>query len=349
MKTFYDPQKTVIEILQDIGMTEIEANVYSFIFRNGGATSRDILRTLNLRQPQLYDITSGLERKGFINVMVGRPQKYEAIKPDIIYEQREEALRRMKGVFLRWAKENEPKRYRKEPEIFISRNYKGFLSNTVDIIESAESFVFIHTTPHDLKNYIETLSERARDGVRIFLMLFDNGYDEAYADDIIDKNVFSNIRYTKVGKFFTVISDNSLSSFMPRNVLLNEGSQKYGYIFRDSDMTWFIIHNFFAEWFKSNIVFDKIPILPVQSTNQRVALTDILVLKNSGMDRIMVKISGHLRTDWKTVQIEGEVSEIIIGEDIVNFTVKDKDGKKFTIGGFDSKVEDIVAETISIL
>jgi sugar-specific transcriptional regulator TrmB len=349
MKTFSDPQKTVMKILQDMGMTEIEADVYSFIFRNGGATSRDILRTLNLRQPQLYDITSGLERKGFINVIVGRPQKYEAIKPAIIYEHREEVLRRMKGVFLEWAKENEPKKYRNEPEIFISRNYRGFLSNTVDIIKRAESFVFIHTTSQDLKNYIETLSERAKNGVRIFLMLFDNKYNEEHANDIFDKNVFSNIRYTNIGSFFTVISDSSLSSFLPRNVLLSEEKQKYGYIFRDSDMTWFLIHNFFAEWFKSNIVFDKIPIPPLQYTNQRVALTDILALKNSGKDRIFVKVSGHLRIDWKMIQIEGEVSEISIEEDIVNFKVKEKDGKEFTIGGFDSKLEDIEAETISIL
>ncbi len=349
MKEFNTPQKSVIEILQDIGMTELEANVYSFIFKNGGATTRDILRTLNLRQPQLYDITSGLERKGFINVIVGRPQKYEAIKPDIIYEQREENLERMKGVFLKWAKENEPERYRNEPEIFISRNYKGFLSNTIDIIKSAENFIFIHTTFQDLENYMDILSRKAHDGVRIFLMLFDSDYNEEYVNDIFVKNVFSNIRYTKIGKFFTVISDNMLSSFMPRNVLLSEEPQKNGYIFRDLDMTWFLMHNFFAGWFKASIVFDKTPAIPMEYTNQRVALTDIMALKNSGINRIKVKISGQLRSELKRVEIEGEVSDISIDEDIINFTVKDNGGKKYTIGGYDSKVEDIVAETISIL
>ena len=114
MKTFKTPQESVVEILQDMGMTELEATVYSFIFKNGGATSRDILKALNLRQPQLYDITSGLGRKGFINVIIGRPQKYEAVNPEIIYGKREESLKQMRGTFLDWVKKNAPVNYKNE-------------------------------------------------------------------------------------------------------------------------------------------------------------------------------------------------------------------------------------------
>ena len=348
MKNSKPSHETVIEILQDMGMTELEANVYSFIFKNGGATSRDILRALDLRQPQLYDITSGLERKGFVNVIVGRPQRYEAINPEIIYENREENLKQMRGTFLDWVKKNAPAGYKGEPEIFISRNINGFLSNTLDIIKKANQYIFIHTTLSYLVNFLDYLEEKSRRGVRVFLLLFDDGYEEGFFDEIMKKNIFSNIRYTRIGKFFAVISDESYSAFMPRNILLGSRSEQYGYIFKDDDMTWFLIHNFFSGWFSSSVIDERMPEMPAEYDNQRIAITDIISLKNKGVNKIEVTIDGEYRKNGVPVILKGLVSNININEDVVNFTMKGNDGKEISIGGFDSKIEDVIAHRITI-
>ena len=348
MKNSKPPQETVIEILQDMGMTELEATVYSFVFKNGGATSREMLRALNLRQPQLYDITSGLERKGFINVIVGRPQRYEAVNPEIIYENREENLKQMRGTFLEWVNKNTPAGHRNEPEIFISRNASGFLTNTLDIIKKAEHYIFIHTTLSYLGNFLDYLEEKSRRGIRIFLLLFDDDYSEEHFNEIMKRNIFSNVRYTRIGKFFAVISDESYSSFMPRNILLGEKSEQYGYIFKDDDMTWFLIHNFFSGWFISSVIDERIPEIPLEYDNQRIAITDILSLKSKGAKDITVFIDGKYRKSGMPVTLNGSVSKININEDVVNFTIKGKDGKEISIGGFDSKIEDVIAHAITI-
>lgn len=349
MKNANPHSEDVVQILQDMGMTELEATVYSFVFKNGGATSRDILRALDLRQPQLYDITSGLERKGFLNVIIGRPQKYEAVNPEIIYEKREESMKQMRGTFLDWVRKNSPANYKKEPEIFISRNTTGFLSNTLDIIKKAKRHIFIHTTLSYLTYFLDHLEEKSRDGVRIFLLIFDDDYDGEYFNEIMKRKIFSNVRYTRIGKFFSVISDENYSSFMPRNILLGSESEKYGYIFRDDDMTWFLIHNFFSGWFASAVAYEKEPKLPQKYDNQRIALTDILTLKNKGMNKITVYIEGRGRKDNKPLTFEATVHDIRISEDVVNFTTLWNDGKEVSIGGFDSKIEDIIAHSITIL
>ena len=46
--------------------------------------------------------------------------------------------------------------------------------------------------------------------------------------------------------------------------------------------------------------------------------------------------------------LKGPVREININEDEVNFTMTDEDGKEVSIGGFDSKIEDIIAHSITI-
>ncbi len=339
----------IIGILQDLGLTEIESLVYSFIYQNGGATTRDILRSLNLRQPQLYDITSGLERKGFINVIVERPLKYRAINPEIVYQQRENLLKEEKDIFLEWVNTTAPSNYREEPEIFIARNNRSFLSNTLFIIKEAKEIILIHTTLIDLENYLDALKVKFDEGVRIFLFLFDDNFSENYLNDLITRNIFSSIRYAKIGKFFTVIADNVLSSFMPRNVLLDTKKQKYGYIFKDSDMTWFIIHNFFSGWFKASIIEEKKPRLPSSYTNQRIAINDLLTLKNSGLGNIKLLLIGVLRTSGERIELEGELEYITTEEDLINLTIKAKDGRVYSVGGFDSKVEEIIAKEITIL
>lgn len=341
--------ENAVRLLQDMGLTELEATVYTFIFQKGGATTRDILRTLSLRQPQLYDITSGLERKGFIYVISGRPQKYKAVNPLVLYEKRENDLKKMRGAFLEWTKQNEQKIYTSEPEIFISRNYNSFLMNTLQNIKSAKNFILIHTTLDYLNDFLDSLKIKSKEGVRIFLLLFGDDYDRAFLNDIIKQKIFSNIRKLKIGKFFAVISDDFYSSFMPRNVLFNESNQRYGYIFKDHDMTWFLTHNFFSGWFQSLIVDEKIPEPPIEYSNQRIAMADLIILKNNGMDAVEVVVEGLLRTNDKYIQVKGKIEKLTISDDIIGFTLAMSDGKKFTIGGFDSKIEDVIAKNIKIL
>ena len=342
-------EEDILKILQDIGMTELEATVYTFIFRNGGATTRDILRSLNMRQPQLYDITSGLERKGFINTIEGRPKRYEVIKPEIIYQQREINLKRMKNLVLEWAKANEPMRYRNEPEIFISRNLNGFLSNTLDIINNAKEYILIHTTLKDLENYTDALNRKSKEGVRIMLMLFDGYVEYGNINELVSSDIFSDIRSVKVGKFFTVIADNLLSSLMPRKVLLDPEAQKYGYVFKDFDMTWFLIHNFFAGWFQGRVLLGHKPIIPYDYRYHRIAMSDMQELVNSGKKNITLQVKGSMRVSGLNVDISGSFNRLNIDNDIANIEMFDTSGKLLLIGGFDSNIEDVIAEEIKIL
>ena len=344
----YDGDK-ITETLLDMGMTESESSVYKLLLLNAGATTRDILRELNLRQPQLYDIMSGLERKGFINVIEGRPKRYEAIDPEIIYREREISLHQNRETFLKWAIDNKRDTYESKPEIWISRNMKNFKSNTLDLISRAKNFILIHTTLDDLENYFETLEEKSKQGVKILLLLF--GSDPALTMDrgLQKFRSFYDVRQVKVGRFFVVIADGSSSSFMPRNVLLGEKEDKYGYLFRDKDMTWFLTHNFFSAWFRGNIVKETIPNIPSRYENHRMALNDIQALNNAGIKNIEIQVIGTLRKKGKAVSVKGKLIYLHIDDEILNFSMSTEDGGNLLIGGYDSNVEDIIASEVTII
>lgn len=345
---FEENQLNVTEILQEMGLTESEANVYRLLIQEGGATGRDILRRLNLRQPQLYDITSGLERKGFINVIEGRPKRYEAIEPEVIYQMREITLKQNKETFLNWAGENRNVSYEEKPEIWMARNGISFRENSLSVISSAKNFILIHTTYPDLKNYIDALKIQHEKGVRIFLLLFDSNMAIEDYRALPDLEIFSNVRKVDIGKFFVVIADETISAFMPRNVLLRESREKYGYIFRDRDMTWFLTHNFFAGWFIGTTVSEKIPPLPARYSNQRIAMADLQTIRDSGVKEISLAVSGHKRIGNKEVRLNGVLDEITITAEVLNFSLSTPDGNIYSIGGYDSKIEDIISSEVVI-
>lgn len=73
-----DEYNFIVEKLQELGLTKREAEVYLAILMKNGATVKDLLETLDVHQPQLYNIIQSLIRKGFIRASAGRPRVYTA-------------------------------------------------------------------------------------------------------------------------------------------------------------------------------------------------------------------------------------------------------------------------------
>lgn len=338
----------ILRLLQDMGMTESEARVYKFVVENSGGTTRDILRTLSLRQPQLYDITSSLERKGFINVLEGRPKRYEPLGAEIIFREREEALSKNREIFLKWASGHGHDEHLERPAIWMSRNWKSFKTNCLEIIGHSKRLILFHTTMENLENFMDVLREKQRSGVRILLMLFNDDIQEKRLAEIAKSGIFSDIRVLNMGQSMTLIGDEFLSTFMPRNVLMKENVEKYGYIFRDRDMTWFLTHHFFVGWFSANTVINPVLKPPLTYSIQRMALSDMQFLFQSGFRTVRLNVKGIYRSNGKSLTANGVVSSINVDHDTVNFVMKTDEGKDLVVGGYDSKIEDLQASEIMI-
>lgn len=341
-----DSENTVIvNILQDMGLTENEARVYMLLLSKGGLTAQDLLRNLSLRQPQLYDITSSLERKGFINVIDERPKKFEPLMPEAVMESREVTLRKNREFFLKWAN-NAIKLRRENATLSSARNLKSVINNTIQIINEAEDFLEIETTTELLGYFYESLIKKAASGIRILLLLF-GSRGEKIDDHYIEMlESLQDVRFVSPGQFFTVIADDISSIFMPRNVALSHNGFRYGYVIRDRDMSWFISHNFFNGWYKGMQIKSSRTELPASYSSQRIAVDDISKLLSQGIS-ISCDLEGIHMNSGKKVEIHGRIVRSNIDSEIINFIVE-SGGKTYSVGGYDSQVEDIQMTRIRI-
>lgn len=336
----------MLKLLQNIGLSENEALVYKFLVEDGDATAKDLLRKLNLRQPQLYDITSGLERKHFINIQDSRPKKYIPIDAELILENISRELEKSRGELLSWVSSNKKERG-DVPSMWFSRHWRSFVSNSQAVIAGANDTVCIESTPDILPEFSRVLSRRVKGGLKSVLLVFGvqkKRYEEEYLKR--DSAFFNEIRYVELGQFFSIIGDVSGTTFMPRKIAFAPAEDRYGYVFNDVDMSWFLTHSFFNAWFTSEPLFQRTVSLPATYSLQRLAVSDMLKLISQGK-KLKAIVRGRRRIEGSRVSIEGNVTGVNAGRDIVNFVVE-SGRHSFVVGGYDSMVEDIEAETIVI-
>ncbi|BAB60316.1 hypothetical protein [Thermoplasma volcanium GSS1] len=335
---------TIVGILQDLGLSENEAKLYMVLLQRGSMTAQDILRNMPLRQPQLYDITSSLERKGFINVLQGRPKKYKAISADVVIEAREQILKKNRDYFLNWANKTADSR-REKTALINAKNLRSVVNNSIELVKEASLTLEAETTIELLEYIKEPIKRKARNGVRVELLLFgkSNIPDETIA---YFKDLPVEIRYLDPGQFYVLISDEVNSVFMPRSVAIDPETPKYGYIIMDRDMSWFITHNFFVGWYKAKEITSINVNVPCLYKSQRILISDLQRMATK-YSRISGTLEGVLRKNGSKFVEAGEIKGINVDTEIINFEFETSSGR-YTVGGYDSQIEDVIMKSFRL-
>ncbi len=338
----------ILRLLQDSGLTENEAAVYKFLVENGGATTKDLLRKLKFRQPQIYDITAVLERKHFLNVLESRPKRYLPANMEVILDQRLKDLKDNRETLLKWSASSTGVETN-QPAMWLSRNWESFINNAAEIVRKARDTLCIESTPPIIRQLQSELGEGRRKRADSVLLVYGMSRNKYMSDYLkSDKKIFDEIRYLNLGQFFAVIGDAGGAAFMPRTISFKNAAERYGYVFRDSDVAWFLTHNFFNGWFKSERLYARPLELPKRHTMQRLAVSDMIQLRREDRSkRLNVTVEGTSRKDGEKINVTGTVTDIIAAEDIVNFTVV-SDGREYVVGGYDAIVEDVEADWIEV-
>jgi len=72
-------QEKVIEGLTDFGLTKDEAEAYVFLLRAGARPAGVAARKLKINRMKAYRILKALEEKGLVEMIVGRPAKFQSV------------------------------------------------------------------------------------------------------------------------------------------------------------------------------------------------------------------------------------------------------------------------------
>ncbi|MFN4133178.1 MAG: TrmB family transcriptional regulator [Candidatus Hadarchaeales archaeon] len=138
----------VVGLLRELGLTEYEGRAYSAMVLSGPSTAKELSRKASIPYSRIYEVLSGLEENGWIEVQTGRPAKYRARPPsEVLRLAKLERERKFKDVEEKIIRELQPpfeeKAEAKRPDVWIIRGEKSMFAKIAEMISKAEVEVLI--------------------------------------------------------------------------------------------------------------------------------------------------------------------------------------------------------------
>ena len=72
----------LIQKLQSAGLTEYESKIFLTLISHGTLSAREISKFSGVPKNRVYDSIEELERKGMINIILGKVKKFQSIQPE---------------------------------------------------------------------------------------------------------------------------------------------------------------------------------------------------------------------------------------------------------------------------
>jgi len=159
-------EKSAIEALQDIGLTEYEARVYTALARTKTGIVSEIHQISGIPRSAVYGVLAKLESKGIVEVQHSKPMRYRVVSPA-------RALEILRSAFLQEARNalvalddvyrTELIEDQKEEAIWMSRSAKNVYDRVIELIRGANREITIIGYPFLLKIAVRN---RVFDGVQ---------------------------------------------------------------------------------------------------------------------------------------------------------------------------------------
>jgi sugar-specific transcriptional regulator TrmB len=137
--------------LRELGLTTYESTAYQFLLLSGPTAASQISSATGLPYSKIYDVLTGLERKGWVEVESGRPKRYYPTPPSEALEATrlrvEQALAENVGQLL---DELQPlysrKAVQERPDIWILRGEFNILARIREMLGETERELMIAAT-----------------------------------------------------------------------------------------------------------------------------------------------------------------------------------------------------------
>ncbi|WP_048149496.1 TrmB family transcriptional regulator [Palaeococcus ferrophilus] len=341
----------LIEKLQELGLTKREAEVYLMILVKNGATVKELLESLDIHQPQLYNIIQSLIRKGFIRASAGRPRIYTASDIGAIIDVQKMKFDMLKNVLHEELVKIKGRADEEGPYVSLVRNLEGVLASIIEIINSAETEIRAELPYQVFKEVRPYLLRALQRGVNLYLLVYPQGGGFNEFEMFRD---YVKIRTFDLGNFLLVISDLSSAVYSKRRFfsvhkLPVSSTEVYGYVIQEKDLLLRLLNIHNNLWLKSREVLGWIPrpeLYPKTFIEFSMALNELETLLKLGYTPI-VEIEGRDVKSGYPANITGEVKSINRFGIVSNFVIESEEGS-FTVGGFDAEVEDVEAQRIVI-
>jgi sugar-specific transcriptional regulator TrmB len=336
--------EVMVLMLEKLGLTRLEAKVYLAILKHGMCKASDILSELQIHQPQLYNILLSLQKKGFIMIQEGKPKLYSPINPFGILEKKISELEKLKEDLKILQDKIMERGAEITPHIRVIRGYHNIIYHVKKLIDEAQVEIQILVSQKLFNKLKETLIAAKKRGIHICLMLYPEKIDESIMPALKE---IKTVKVAPTGQFCLLV-DSQFGIYGPDKAFTSDDLKDYGLLFSEPITAYILAQYIYYVWVSLNYLF---PItvdpkeFPKKFVNHRSAVSEIDKLKAAGYS-VRAKVRGRWVRSGKIFLAEGEVVKTISNPLSTSFIIKLDDGKEVSIGGYDTKINDIEAECI---
>jgi len=207
----------LMEELRKFGLNKYESCVYLTLIKIGLSTSTKISRDSSVPYGRIYTVLQSLEKKGFIKIFEGRPKRFMAVEPRIIFDkilstkrsELEKSKEEIKKIINKLEAASKVKIESPLEAIKIIEGKKNYLNLSVKLHEEAkEEWRTIHRLPlyePHLKAYKKAIERGIK--IRILTCLT----EENMKNLDVWKKTGAEIRHLdNISAHFTVIDNNKV-------------------------------------------------------------------------------------------------------------------------------------------
>ncbi|MHB2152910.1 TrmB family transcriptional regulator [Calditrichota bacterium GD2] len=164
----------LLKHLKLLGFTVYEAKAYIALLKQANSTGYEIARLSGIPASKIYEVLNKLQDREVIMALGSDPKRYIPFPPD-------EILKKLKADYLHsieFLQEKLAEIYEKDGYdqhyIWNISGDENIFRKLRELISSAESEIYISIWAEELAALHESLEEKEREGVKIFLVLFGN-------------------------------------------------------------------------------------------------------------------------------------------------------------------------------
>lgn len=328
-------------LLKELGLNEYEIRAYLTLIEHGAMAASDLATISGVPQPRIYDVVNTLMAKGFVVVGEGRPKRVIPIEPAQVFKGLKERYNRL----VDYVEKQLENMYRPKTEnetVLVIRSMIPLEEYMRSSIDSAKFSVSVALPDWMVDKIAPNLLEKEDTRVHLFIY--------GKPKEVPDVDV---VKTREIPDPLIIISDRRMGIYAPNEALAKGQSSLRGYalVIYDPNLL-FILDRYFyqALWPTGKLVHRKQVTLKLPRTY--ISIRDLIDdIKTFNLKGAKVKVKGHMVRTGKPISIEGKIVDYYESEGriISNITVEATDGKRYVIGGWNASLEDVEAETITVI
>lgn len=339
--------ETLRTTLEDIGLTQYEADVYITVLELGSASATEISDASDVPQARIYDVLRNLEGEGYVEMYEKGNLHARARDPEEVVEKldtyADTVTQAGSELRDRWEKPTV-----ENHQVSVIRPVSTIYDRAAEQIADAVNEIQVALTPEQFREFRESFVAASERGVVVKATL--TGVDDL--PDLDFEGAVTEVRHRRLPTPFLLLADRMSASFTPEETL--HPAQEYGLLVNDYSLSrifdWYFQTAFWEPW--PQVYSARQESLPRTYTNIRECIRDIRSSVDEGKE-VVLTVQGQLQGESVEREFTGRVTGIAYtagenGPALATFTKEatitlETPEETFAVGGWGAMLEDIEA------